>query len=75
MYTCPRCDSNEADILCESPIKGCWIMYICPDCTFSWRSTEPETITNPKIYNPRFKVDTSDLSKYQIHPLIAQRRS
>lgn len=49
-------------------------MYSCPVCTFTWRSTEPETITNPDLYNPLFKVDPNDLSKYQIHPEIAKRR-
>jgi vanillate/4-hydroxybenzoate decarboxylase subunit D len=75
MNTCPRCDSKKTQILCESPVKGCWIMYVCPVCTFTWRSTEPEAITNPEMYNPRFKVNPSDMDKYQIHPAIAQRRS
>ncbi|MCF8568303.1 hypothetical protein LLE49_26635 [Alicyclobacillus tolerans] len=74
MNTCPRCDSNETKVLCESPVTGHWTMYSCPVCTFTWRSTEPEYITNPNMYNPRFKVNPKDMDKYQIHPAIAERR-
>ncbi|MDM5197046.1 non-oxidative hydroxyarylic acid decarboxylases subunit D [Fictibacillus enclensis] len=74
MDKCPRCDSKKTEFLCESPVKGCWTMYSCPVCTFTWRSTEPENITNPELYNQRFKVDPSDMGKYQIHPAIPERR-
>ncbi|WP_081750104.1 non-oxidative hydroxyarylic acid decarboxylases subunit D [Heyndrickxia ginsengihumi] len=74
MPTCPRCNSKKAQVLCESPEKGCWIMYSCPICTFTWRSTEPKTIKNPILYDPRFRVDPNKMKDYQVHPEIAKRR-
>ncbi|WP_236026315.1 non-oxidative hydroxyarylic acid decarboxylases subunit D [Alicyclobacillus suci] len=75
MHTCPRCDSNTAEILCESPVAGCWVMYICPVCTFTWRSTEPNDIVDAKMYDPRFKINPLEMDKYQIHPAIPERKA
>jgi len=61
MHTCPRCESKEATVVSKSPVEGAWEVYMCPVCIFTWRSIEPETITNPEKYNRAFKVNPADI--------------
>ena len=68
---CPRCDSKNADLLIQSPVGDEWEMYLCNECNFTWRSTEPETIRNPEIYNPKFKLTKKKISLMMVNPPIA----
>lgn len=70
MPTCPRCDEPHGATLTESPVKGVWIMYSCPRCFFTWRSTEPESITNPALYNKEFKLTAEIIEHAEIIPPI-----
>ncbi|EFH79849.1 non-oxidative hydroxyarylic acid decarboxylases subunit D [Ktedonobacter racemifer] len=74
MPTCPRCDDPNGAILTESPVKGSWIMYRCPRCLFTWRSTEPEHITNPALYNRDFKLTPEMTEHAQVTPPIGVPR-
>ncbi|WP_138495032.1 non-oxidative hydroxyarylic acid decarboxylases subunit D [Paenibacillus pinistramenti] len=73
MHTCPRCESKTASVVAVSPVKGVWEVYLCPVCIFTWRSTEPETITNPEKYNPAFKVNPEEIPFAAHVPPIARR--
>lgn len=73
MLTCPRCDMKEATVVARSPVAGAWEVYLCPVCKFTWRSTEPETITNPEKYNPAFKVNPADVPLAPQVPAIPER--
>jgi hypothetical protein len=68
---CPRCESSPTKIRFESPVAGVWTLYGCDDCLFTWRSTEPETITDPKLYPARFKVKLEKLKDIPVMPAIA----
>ena len=68
---CPRCDSKNADLLIPSPVGNEWEMYFCNDCNFTWRSTEPENIRNPKMYDSRFKLTKKKISMMTVNPPIA----
>ena len=68
---CPRCDSKNANLLIQSPGDSEWEMYICNECNFSWRSTEPEHIRNPKMYDPKFKLTKKKISTMMVNPPIA----
>ena len=46
---CPRCHSKEVSLLTKSPVGDVWEVYLCETCTFSWRNTEGENITNQNI--------------------------
>lgn len=74
MQQCPRCESEGCQILSESPVKGCWTMYLCPTCFYSWRSTEPEQATNPARYEKGFKIDPKTISSFPVVPAIFPRR-
>lgn len=74
MTTCPRCDSTQAETVSESPVRGAWMIYSCPVCFYTWRSTEDERFTNPALYNPGFKVRQVDIPKAIHVPEIAQRK-
>ena len=74
MPTCPRCDEPDGAVLTESPVKGVWIMYSCPRCFFTWRSTEPENITNPDLYNKDFKLTAEMIEQAEIIPPIGVPR-
>ncbi|MDE1407692.1 non-oxidative hydroxyarylic acid decarboxylases subunit D, partial [Bacillus licheniformis] len=47
MHTCPSCELKKAETVSKSPVEGAWEVYQCQHCFFTWRSSEPETITNP----------------------------
>jgi vanillate/4-hydroxybenzoate decarboxylase subunit D len=68
---CPRCESSATKVRFESPVAGVWTLYGCDDCLFIWRSTELETITNPKLYPARFKVKLEHLKDIPVMPAIA----
>ena len=74
MKTCPRCDVEGCTVLTESPVKGCWVVYSCPRCFFVWRSTEPEKITDPAKYDPRFKLTAEKISNFAVVPSITPPR-
>ena len=65
---CPRCNSDQADILAKSPVEGQWEVYTCPICFFTWRSTEPAAITNPDLYNKKFKIEPDRIRHMQNMP-------
>jgi vanillate/4-hydroxybenzoate decarboxylase subunit D len=75
MTTCPRCDSTQSKVLTESPVKGAWVIYSCPVCFFTWRSTEPDMITDPAKYPKPFKVDPADIPNATQVPAIPARLS
>jgi hypothetical protein len=68
---CPRCESSSTLVRVESPVKGVWTLFGCDACLFTWRSTEPATITDPKLYPARFKVKLEDLKRIPVMPAIA----
>ncbi len=68
---CPRGESTLTKIRFESPVAGVWTLYGCDECLFTWRSTEPETITDPKQYPSRFKVKLEHLKDIPVMPAIA----
>jgi hypothetical protein len=68
--TCPRCDHEEAYAFFEAPEDGSWTLYRCPRCYFNWRSTEGEEVTNPKLYNPKFKLNEKKIQDMDPKPPI-----
>jgi transcription elongation factor Elf1 len=67
---CPRCDSEKVSLLTKAPVDDAWEVYICGTCTFSWRNTESENITNPEKYDRRFKLNPANFNKLdQIPPI------
>jgi vanillate/4-hydroxybenzoate decarboxylase subunit D len=67
---CPRCDSDAADLLVKAPVDNAWEIYICGACNFTWRSTESEDITNPAMYDKRFKLDPASIPNLSVLPPI-----
>jgi hypothetical protein len=72
---CPRCDSNTAEKLVDAPKDKSWEVYICRTCCFSWRSTEGELVTNPVLYDKRFKLDPSVLEELPAIPPVPPLKS
>lgn len=67
---CPRCNSKEVELLTRAPKDEAWEVYICDTCTFSWRNTENENITDPEKYDSRFKLDSTQFNQLaQIPPI------
>lgn len=73
MHTCPRCESKRAEVVSKSPVEGAWEVYLCPDCIFTWRSSEPENIASPEKYNKAFKVKLEDIPLAAHVPPIPER--
>lgn len=67
---CPRCDSEKVDLLTKSPVGDFWEVYICDACTFSWRNTESERVTDPEKYDARFKMTQQEIDDLGIIPPI-----
>ncbi|MGO3048907.1 vanillic acid non-oxidative decarboxylation protein [Staphylococcus casei] len=67
---CPRCDSEKVELLTTAPKDNAWEVYICETCTFSWRNTEGEHITNPEQYSSKFKLKPEEFEHLdQIPPI------
>jgi hypothetical protein len=73
--SCPRCDSNQTHLVSESPVAGAWVIYNCPVCFYSWRSTEPDYATKAEHYNPHFKIRVEDIPTFAQIPAIPALRT
>jgi transposase-like protein len=72
---CPRCDSNAAYKNFEAPEdKNIWEVYRCPRCNFTWRNTEEGSITDPKQYSERFKLNEKQIREMAPKPPIPPLR-
>lgn len=59
---CVRCLAGDVTVAAHAPDgSGAWEIYRCPRCNYAWRSTEPETITDPARRDPFFQLDGVDL--------------
>lgn len=67
---CPRCETDRTEVLTVSPVAGEWTVYRCPACFFAWRSTEPPSITDYRLYDPAFKFRPEDISSFPIVPNV-----
>jgi len=70
MPICPRCDSARTAVLTHSPVKDAWVVYQCPVCLYVWRSTEPDYATDPKQYDPNFKIKPQDIPNFADVPAV-----
>jgi len=71
---CPRCDSQQTQLVSKSPVAGAWVIYNCPVCFYSWRSSEPEYATSAEHYNPHFKIRLEDIPHFPEVPSIPPLR-
>ena len=72
---CPRCDHNEVTVLAKSPVGDEWEMYLCGQCTYSWRSTEPDEQQDPELYHEKFKMTKEKIENLVVVPPLPNRRS
>ena len=70
VQVCPRCRSNTVEVRGVSPVAGVWTVYGCDTCFYTWRSTEPETNTDPDKYPAVFRLVAEDLPKLKVAPSI-----
>ncbi len=73
--TCPRCESQKTELVSKSPVEGAWVIYNCPVCFYSWRSSEPDYAIRPEHYNPHFKIRLEDIGNFAEVPFIPPLRS
>ncbi len=71
---CPRCGSKTLDVVFSSPVKGVWDVYMCKTCNYTFRSTEPDYMTDRDKYDPTFKLDPNDLDNFPMMPAIPPLR-
>jgi len=67
---CPRCGSDAAGLLVKAPVDDAWEVYVCGTCSFAWRSTESEDITDPARYDRRFKIDPDSIPSMPVIPPV-----
>jgi vanillate/4-hydroxybenzoate decarboxylase subunit D len=72
---CPRCDERRVRVLTTSPVARAWTMYTCDVCFYSWRSTEPPSVTDPATYPAAFKIIAAEIPDMPVVPTIPPRRS
>ncbi len=61
---CPRCESNKARKMVDSPVGNVWEVYVCENCWYSWRSTEDINI------NPKFLLDDEKIATMGVIPPV-----
>ncbi len=69
---CPRCGTAGPETLSHSPVAGAWTVFHCPTCFFTWRSTEPDFITDPAKYDPNFKFAPAEMDHFGVMPTIPE---
>ncbi|HEJ9148038.1 TPA: phenolic acid decarboxylase subunit D [Serratia marcescens] len=69
---CPRCEAAGPETLCHAPVEDTWTIFLCPTCFFTWRSSEPDFITDPEKYPSRFKFAPTDMANFGIMPNIPE---
>ena len=70
---CPRSDTDGVKVIFKSPVEGEWVIYQ-GRCGYMWRSTEPDYITDPDKFDPKFKVKLEDMDKFPMMPAIPPLR-
>ncbi len=70
---CPRCDFGEAYGVFEAEDKS-WQIFRCPRCNFNWRSSEAQELTEPKLYDARFKLSEQKINEMAPKPAIPPLR-
>lgn len=66
---CPRCDNDKA-YQCYRAKDNSWELFRCPNCYFVWRSTEEPEVTDPGLYDPRFKLSAKIIMEMKEKPPI-----
>jgi hypothetical protein len=61
---CPRCNSDQVTTMVKSPVGDVWEVYVCKECSYSWRSTEKISIL------PIFRLDQNKIGKIGVIPPI-----
>lgn len=75
--SCPRRATQLSLVIARSPVCGVWEMFLCTTRFYSWRSTEPDSVTRAEAMDPRFRIDPAKISQGrpmpEIPPLIPKR--
>jgi len=71
---CPRCEAIEAQHVATAPNAGVWQIYICQQCFFTWRTTEPASVTEPEHYPTVFRVRQAEIHTAGVLPPITPPR-
>ncbi len=71
---CPRCDDDRAEKIFGAPEDSAWEIYRCPRCYFTWRNTEEKEVTDPELYNPKFKLTDRQIQNMAPKPPIPPLR-
>lgn len=69
---CPRCRSSQTELTARSPVAGVWEFHLCRTCFFGWRTSEPETIINPDLYDPRFRLTSDQIAGFAEVPKVPE---
>jgi Zn ribbon nucleic-acid-binding protein len=57
--SCPRCRKGGIETLHES---DAWQVLHCPSCSFAWRTSEDELVTDPDRRPERFQLDAAAIA-------------
>lgn len=72
---CPRCDSENTEVMAEAPVDNAWVVYYCNNCCFSWRNTESDKITDPAKYKAKWKLTNEKIANMMVIPPIPPLRT
>jgi len=71
---CPRCRSEQTEVVTMSPVKNVWVVYSCKRCFYMWRSTEPEENTDPDHYPEAFRLTPETMADMPVVPAVPPLR-
>jgi hypothetical protein len=71
---CPRCRSEQTEVVTMSPVKNVWAVYGCKRCFYMWRSTEPQENTDPDHYPEAFRLTPEGIANMPVVPSIPPLR-
>ena len=68
--TCPRCRSSDTELMTRAPVADAWEVHLCPTCFYTWRSSEPESATDPELYDERFRLTPDEIARFAEFPPV-----
>lgn len=68
--TCARCKSSDTELMAHSSPVGAWEIHLCRTCYYSWRTTEPASVTEAEHYDERFRLTPEQIAGFAEFPVV-----
>lgn len=72
--TCPRCNGSMHERMAVAA-DASWEVYLCGQCFYTWRSSEPAMFVSHERYDARFRLTPEQIARFPAFPPVPRRRA